>query len=161
MYYLLVDGLNPYNPYNLPFTADRKAFGMSFVVLIGITFFAYFVVWPLKFVLIKYYQDPFTDLNNVKFFHLYRYYMNYSQTTLPIPCRNLCVMNEFYMWKVDVDDFKRFNNLFNDHSYGDLALNHLGGVFGKVRDQDHYKTNICRTGGDEFSVIGTWQSDAH
>lgn len=62
---------------------------------------------------------------------------------LPLPVPLSCV-------RIDVDDFKRFNEAPFNHSVGDEALKHLVTV---VRQKIRTRDRLYRPGGDEFAVL--------
>lgn len=57
---------------------------------------------------------------------------------------------------LDVDDFKMINDTFG-HAVGDEALWEMADILRRTLGKD--KTFISRYGGDEFAVIGKWESE--
>lgn len=62
---------------------------------------------------------------------------------LPFPIPISCI-------RIDVDNFKKFNEPPFDHSVGDEALKHLANI---IRQKLRARDRLYRVGGDEFAVI--------
>jgi diguanylate cyclase (GGDEF)-like protein len=87
------------------------------------------------------YKDGLTQTSNKARFD--RNMTEIGNGALPFPSPIACI-------RIDVDDFKRFNESPFDHGVGDEALKHLANVLRqKVRTRDR----IFRLGGDEFAIL--------
>jgi len=88
------------------------------------------------------YRDPLTGLWNRRYFED-RLREELSRSRRAGPERRFSVM------VVDVDDFKRVNDL-HGHAAGDAVLKEVGEfLIAHLRNHDV----ACRTGGDEFAVL--------
>jgi len=88
------------------------------------------------------YRDPLTGLWNRRYFED-RLREELSRSRRAGPERRFSVM------VVDVDDFKRVNDLYG-HAAGDAVLKEVGEfLIAHLRNHDV----ACRTGGDEFAVL--------
>jgi diguanylate cyclase (GGDEF)-like protein len=88
------------------------------------------------------YRDPLTGLWNRRYFED-RLHEELSRSRRAGPERRFSVM------VVDVDDFKRVNDL-HGHAAGDAVLKEVGEfLIAHLRNHDV----ACRTGGDEFAVL--------
>jgi len=87
------------------------------------------------------YKDGLTQTSNRARFD--RNITEISNGILPFPSPIACI-------RIDIDDFKKFNESPFDHGVGDEALRHLANVLRqKVRTRDR----IFRLGGDEFAIL--------
>lgn len=93
------------------------------------------------------FEDPLTGLKNRRFL----------DDQLQLDCARAARQERpFSVLVIDIDDFKQANDQFG-HAAGDMALVWVARFLeGAVRDGDV----ICRTGGDEFTVLLP-DTDAH
>merc|ERR1719397_708172 len=60
------------------------------------------------------------------------------------------------MFSMDIDNFRIFNNEFEDHAVGDKVLQIVGDVLARVART--FKVRAYRRSGDEFVVLGYFQN---
>jgi diguanylate cyclase (GGDEF)-like protein len=85
--------------------------------------------------------DSLTQANNVTSFD--RDVSAVEKNDLPWPLPIACV-------RIDLDDFKRFNEPPFDHGFGDSALQHFATI---VRQKIRNRDRLYRVGGDEFAIM--------
>jgi diguanylate cyclase (GGDEF)-like protein len=87
------------------------------------------------------YTDGLTQAGNKTLYD--RHLAEIESGALPLPIPISCV-------RIDIDDFKRFNEAPFDHGVGDEALKHLVNV---IRQKTHTRDRLYRVGGDEFVLL--------
>ena len=85
--------------------------------------------------------DPLTRLNNRK--HLNFYYDQWQKRNETIP---------LYLFMVDANKFKAINDTYG-HAQGDEALERIADALRNACSGMHFRTNIARYGGDEFTLL--------
>ncbi len=87
------------------------------------------------------YTDALTQTGNKALYDKHIADLNAGALPMPVPIS--CV-------RIDVDNFKQFNEAPFDHSIGDQALKHLVNV---VRQKIRNRDRLYRLGGDEFGIM--------
>ena len=87
------------------------------------------------------YTDGLTQAGNKS--HYDRDLGDVESGALPLPTPICCI-------RIDVDDFKKFNEAPFDHNVGDEALKHLVNI---IRQKIRTRDRLYRVGGDEFVVL--------
>merc|ERR1719285_1553936 len=72
------------------------------------------------------------------------------------PIRAIRGKKKLCLFSIDVDDFRSFNNDFEDHAVGDQALVIVADALKKVAVS--YNVQAYRRSGDEFVVLGYFES---
>jgi len=87
------------------------------------------------------YTDGLTQASNKTHYDVH--IADIAAGALPLPTPISCI-------RIDIDDFKNFNERPFDHGVGDEALKHLVNV---IRQKIRTRDRLYRLGGDEFAII--------